>query len=199
MSKGNRVVRASSLPSSRVARRGYAGRDCAVGREHSYDCCIFFFYLDSLRAKRTRKKIVVFCFVDISEGVVNSGVQAKSSRTKIKKKSRYAVYSSLDHLGLLYLSRKTILSVGIDRPKKRAKLTTVFEIELPGRPQSMSHTTSPLVLSSLRFEDLELVLPMSIMFGLSVSCSILWLIGALGEASFTYGGQGRGISLIVSR
>ena len=114
MSKGNRVVRASSLPSSRVARRGYAGRDCAVGREHDYDCCIFFFYSNSLRARRTRKedrsKIAVFCFVDISEGVVNSGVQAKKFRNENKIKSRYAVYFLPSCcLGLLYLSKKTIL------------------------------------------------------------------------------------------
>ena len=59
----------------------------------------------------------------------------------------------------------------------------------------MSHSPSPLVLSSLRFEDLEFLLPISIVFELNVSCSILWLIGALGEASFIYGGQRSGNSI----
>lgn len=44
----------------------------------------------------------------------------------------------------------------------------------------MSHTPSPIVLSSLGFEDLEFVLPISIIFELAVFCSTLWLIGALG-------------------
>ena len=67
----------------------------------------FFLLFEFLASKKPFQGSGI-CFVDISEGVVNSGVQAKSSRMKIKKVALRCLLSTVS----VYLSKKTILSVG---------------------------------------------------------------------------------------